>query len=208
MSSTPALPSRLSQRFAELAVSTGETRVTFGDLLTRLRERGHALMALVLVLPFLQPVPLPLLSTAMGLAVAVLGVQMALGRPPWLPARLARRGLSADQIGRIARTGQRIFARFEHLVRPRIHFFHAHPGMRRVSGVVIAVAGLLLSLPLPIPASNLLPAMAVALLAMGSLEEDGLMIILGFLAFGVALSFFVAIGALPWLGVQEALARR
>jgi hypothetical protein len=204
MSDAPRASARLSQRFAELALGPAEG-MTLGALLERLSERGHALLALVLVIPFLQPIPLPMLSTAFGLVVTLVGAQMALDRPPWVPGRLARRPLSAELIGRIAQAGQKLFLRFEHLVRPRIRFFHAHPSMRRLAGATIAISGLLLSLPLPVPASNLMPALAIALLAMGSLEEDGLVVLLGFVAFSVTALFFAVLGALPF-GLHEALA--
>src|SRR5687768_14564795 len=83
-------PTRLSERLASLAGDAG-TGLSLGELLGRLSERGHALLVLFLVIPFLQPIPLPLFSTAVGLTVALIGLQMALERPPWLPSRLARR---------------------------------------------------------------------------------------------------------------------
>jgi hypothetical protein len=46
-------------------------------------------------------------------------------------------------------------------------------------GIVIPVLGLML--PLPIPFSNSIPALAVVLLAIGMLEKDGLCVLLGHL---------------------------
>ncbi len=202
LASPPSL--RLSQRFAELDGMAGDHGVTLGELVGRLRERGHSFVVLAIVLPFLQPIPLPLLSTIFGLVITLVGVQMALALPPWLPERLARRHLSAELLQKIASTGRRVFSRFERLVRPRGRFFHAHPSMRRAAGVVVALSGLLLSLPLPVPASNFLPALAIALVALGSLEEDGLVVVLGYVAFAAAAAFITAIAVLPYLGLTYA----
>ncbi len=194
---------RLSQRFAGFAAAATGHRVTLGELVGTLSERGHALLALFFVVPFLQPIPLPGISTVFGVAAGLVGVQMALGRPPWLPRRLRERTLATSTVLKISRAAQALFSRFERVIKPRGRFLHAHPGMRRLSGVVIAVAGLLLAVPLPVPVSNFLPALSVALVALGSLEEDGLVVALGFVAFAVACAFFVALALLPILGVES-----
>lgn len=177
--------------------------VTLGSLVRALEGRSHALLILVLVVPFLQPIPLPGISTIFGLAIAAIGMQMALGRPPWLPARLREQRISRELLGRIGRIGRALFQRFERFIKPRGRFFHAHPGMRRTTGAAILGAGLLLSLPLPIPVSNFLPALSIALLSLGSLEEDGLVVVLGFVAFAVACAFFVGLVLLPVLGIDS-----
>jgi hypothetical protein len=71
--------------------------------------------------------------------------------------------------------------RLEGVVRPRLTFLHAGPGMARLVGLGVALAGLGLMLPLPIPFSNALPAWAVVLLALGLMERDGLFLLLGHL---------------------------
>src|SRR4029077_17854589 len=77
-------------------------------------------------------------------------------------------------------TGAMKMARqLEKFVRPRLAFLHAGPGMLRLIGLGIVIAGLGLMLPLPIPFSNSIPALAVVLLAIGMLEKDGLCVLLG-----------------------------
>ena len=198
--SSGALPatSRLSYRFAELEKVAQGHQVTLGQLMASLNERGHALLALFLVIPFLQPVPLPIVSTIFGLAVAAVGTQMALGKPPWLPQRLRRHQLATATLLKISGAARRLLTRFERLIRPRGRFIHENPGMRRLAGGVMAIGGVLLSLPLPVPVSHFLPALAVALVA---LEEDGLVVVAGFVTFVVACAFFVGLALLPVLGI-------
>jgi hypothetical protein len=192
----------LADHLAELArIPEGEV-VTLAGVLTRLGERGHALLAFILVVPFLQPVPLPGFSTVAGIAVALVGLQLALGRPPWLPRRVGERPIPHPTFVRIVGAAERLFRRFERLIKPRLPFLHEHPGMQRLSGVVLVVTGALLSLPLPIPVSNFLPAFTIALLALGTLEEDGLLVAAGYVALLVTLAFFALLVLLPWLGVK------
>ncbi len=69
--------------------------------------------------------------------------------------------------------------------------------------MLIAVAGRLLLLPLPIPFSNLFPAAAVVLLALGGLQRDGLCFLGGCLALLLSLGYLVALA----LGGGEVLSR-
>lgn len=190
----------LADTLAELARMPPDPPMTLARILATLDGRGHALLAFVLVVPFLQPVPLPGFSTAGGVAVGLVGIQLARGRPPWLPRRLALRPIPGFQ--RIVAAAERVFRRFERLIKPRWRFLHEHPGMQRVTGLVLVASGALLALPLPIPVSNFLPAFSIALLALGTLEEDGLFVALGYMAFVTTLAFFALLVLLPWLGIE------
>jgi len=197
----------LSARFLTLAhraagQGAGDT-VLLGSVIDDLRELGVALVALFLVVPFLQPVPVPGLSTVLGLAVAVVGLQMAGHKPLWLPARLRSRPVSRALVRRIGEAGAKVCQKLERIVRPRGHFFHAHPFMQRLSGGVIVVLALELALPLPIPITNFLPAFGIALLALGRLEEDGLLVVLGYVWALCTTAFFVLLLLLPILGLGE-----
>ena len=55
-------------------------------------------------------------------------------------------------------------------------------------------AALLLMLPLPIPLSNALPAVAIVTLAIGRLEDDGGMVLIGFAALLLSAVFFAFLG--------------
>ena len=58
-------------------------------------------------------------------------------------------------------------------------FLQRWPGMMRLAGLSIAFGGLLLTLPMPIPFHNMLAAWAVVFLALGMMERDGLLVLLG-----------------------------
>jgi hypothetical protein len=68
--------------------------------------------------------------------------------------------------------------------------------------MTIAAAGLLISLPLAgIPFSNALPAMAVVFVALGELEEDGLMLVAALAALVLTVLYFAALVVLlVWAG--------
>ena len=160
---------RLSEELEDvLRLASGE-RIPVRALVEHLSGRGNALLAFFLVLPFLQPVPLPGVSTPFGIAVVLLGTAMALGKPLWLPRRWLDHELRSAHVVRIA-------------------------------GVVIAVSGAELALPLPIAFTNTLPALAIVATAIGLLEEDALLAVVGEALFLVSLAVFGSILALPVVG--------
>jgi len=171
-------------------------------LLARLAGRGHALLALFLVLPFLQPVPLVGLSTPVGLVIGVLGIFMALGRPPWLPRRWLDKELPPAVVLRTVRAGLRLLQRAERFIRPRGRWLHAHPGANTIAGLIIAISGFELALPLPIIFTNTMPALVIAVLSVGLLEQDGLWVALGSLLFLAVAAVFLSLIVLPVLGLR------
>ena len=140
--------------------------VTVGQLVDKAAEAtfGFSIGVLALIaIPFFG------LSTPFGLAIALIGVQLAIGRPrPWLPHRLRKRQLSMAMLDRVLRlVGKRRWLaastrrRWEALVTPKL------------IGVAITLLGLGLALPLPIPGSNLIFLLPILVYAIGLLERDG-----------------------------------
>lgn len=192
----------LSEELAELGRLAEAGPVSTRLLVERLAARGHALLALFLVLPFLQPVPLVGLSTPIGLAIALLGLFMALGKPPWLPRRWLERELSPTVVKRIAGMGQRLLVRAERFIKPRGRWLHTHPWANAIAGTIIAISGVELALPLPIIFTNTMPALVIAVLSVGLLEQDGLWVALGGLLFLAVATVFLSLIVLPFVGLR------
>jgi hypothetical protein len=131
-----------------------------------------------------------------GLAVAVIGGRMALGQKPWLPKKLLARKLPPGFLAKLLAAASRVLKFLERFLRPRLDFLHAQFLYRCLAGVLIAVSGLYLVLPLPVPFSNGLPACTVLLLSAAALERDGLFFIAGCVMFAITTAFFalLAIG--------------
>lgn len=193
---------RLSEDLEDvLRLASGPT-VTIRVVVDHLSTRGHALLAFFLAVPFLQPVPLLGLSTPIGAAIVLLGALMALGRPPWLPRRWLDHELSSASVVRIVRAGQRLLQRVERFIRPRGLWFHRHRWARPIAGTVIAISGAELALPLPIAFTNTLPALVIATIAVGLLEEDAILATIGVALFIAALGVFGLIALMTFLGLH------
>jgi hypothetical protein len=181
----------LSGKLRNLTLQFQDRPVRFGEVVATMQGRSYDLFLILITLPFITPIPLPLLSTPIGLMVVLAGSRLALGQRPWWPQRLLRHELPAQFMTRLLTAATRVLRVLEYLVKPRLAIFHRAVLFQRVSGLLIAGAGLLLLLPIPVPFTNSLPALTVLLLATGALEEDGLFFLAGGGMFLLAVGYFI-----------------
>lgn len=159
--------------------ATGE-KISIAEIESVLQGRGFATLCLVLCIPFVQPIPLPGLSVAIGVAIMALGLRLAFGTAGGLPRFVKRQQLDTRTLHKIIQAASKVFSYVERLFKPRLSRLFRPPFLNLI-GVSIILSGMALSLPLPpmILFSNSLPAWAIILLSLGYLERDGLVVILG-----------------------------
>lgn len=200
----PLRPRKLSEEFAMILCEFEVETVTLREVMALLHGRGYVLLVMLLALPFCGPIPLPGLSTPFGLVIMLIGIRLALGEKPWLPARLLDTRLPPELFAKVFAVTQKILTWFERLLRPRLSWVTASRRLEQLHAVSIVICAAMLLLPLPVPFSNVVPAWGILLLAGGLLERDGVFIIAGHGATLVTLVFFGAIGLFGVEGVQYA----
>lgn len=174
--------------------------MTLGELVRRMHHSGFGLIVIFICLPFLQPLPLGGLSTVLGPFVALLGVQLARGRKEMsLPSWIGERRLETKTILLLLGAARWFFGLAEKVARPR---WRALAASERAAGAGIALSGALLALPFPIPLSNVICAGPATLLALGTLEEDGLLAALGWLGLALSIAFHLGLALLGFEGVR------
>lgn len=200
----PARPRKLSEELALIVREFEVEHVTLREVIALLQGRGYMLLLLLLALPFCTPIPLPGLSTPLGLIIGIVGVRLVLGQKPWLPQRLLDTRLPPKVFAKVFAVTQRLITWFERLLRPRMLWLTATPLLRQLHAIPIVICAVLLLLPLPIPFSNTVPAWGIMLIAGGLLERDGAFILAGHIAAALAIAFFTVIAifgkeAVSWL---------
>lgn len=191
---------RTSEILLDFARTFPGDRVRLADLDRLLADRAFGFLLLIFALPNTLPLGIPGLSTLTGIPLGLVAVQMVLGmRAPYLPRWLAERSLSRNDFRRLIERTAPWLQRLERLMKPRWRVFRTLTAERSVGAFCLLLA---IVLALPIPFGNLLPAIGVALISLGLIEEDGLLVSAG-LAVGLA-SLFVVWGVL-WAMVQAAL---
>lgn len=199
-------PKKLSEEIAALRDRFAGGPLTLGEVVTVLQGRAWTLVLILLALPFITPIPLPLLSTPLGLAIGLISLRLALGQKPWLPARLLEKPLPAGFFGKVLKLSAGVLRLLEKLLRPRWAWLAESPLLARVHAVAMLLAATVLLLPLPIPFSNAFPAWLILLVAGGLLERDGVAITVGYGvgAGGVAFFYFLGEAAMKLLEALKA----
>jgi hypothetical protein len=169
---------KFSQDIKFLLQRLGQQPLSLGDILAETSERGFSLVIVLLVLPFLFPVP-PGLTGPFGGACLILSVQMALGRrSPWLPKKIATYKFPRPFTQIILSNLQKVTKILEKITRPRLAKIAENPLTWRLNGLCISWLAILLILPIPL--TNPIPPMGILLLAVATIESDGLLMCLGY----------------------------
>ena len=173
----------LSQVLHGLADDPLRERISVGDLLTALGDRAIGALLFIFAFPNVLPTP-PGTSAILGAPLLFLAAQLAFGRKPWLPAIITQRSMLRDDFQSLIRRIAPWLARAEKLLKPRMSSLTLPP-MEYFIGLVCLVLAVLLALPIPL--GNMLPALAISLIALGVLERDGVWVLAGLVTAGLAI---------------------
>ncbi len=173
--------------------------VSLSALMERTGGRGRFVLIILLCLPFTTPVPLPGVSSVIGIAIAWLVLLGAGSRPARLPGWLGRRTLSSDSLKVILTVSRRLVEGLERVVHPRRSEWLTTRWSRWLHAALMVLLAGLLTLPLPIPFTNAAPAYALILLSLCLMERDGRLI---FLAYGVSIAAVVYVVGMMVGGVE------
>ena len=166
----------ISDRLDFLVSDVQSESVSLNWILERLHERAFGLFLLILALPccipFLYGIP-----QIVSLPLMFVSAQIMIGRRvPWLPGKLGARTVSAEGLRGLSERAGPWLRRIEAISRPRLGFLTRPPTDRLVGGALVLFSA---SILVPLPGTNTVPGFAVVVVAMGLLQRDGLLVILG-----------------------------
>jgi hypothetical protein len=192
-------------RFAEEAK---HRPLTLGEAIDSLDEAAYAFIAVILALPFVQPIPLGPITVIGGLTFATLGWQLLRGHEsPVLPAQVRGVVLGARTWRILVSVCLKILGFCRKFTKPRhTHLVSGRKG-QKLGGFVLLVAGLLMAIPfvIPLPLNNALPGLAILFYGFAELEDDGLMVFVAFFWLIVTILYFTAFISALWFFGQEAV---
>lgn len=152
--------------------------ITLGSIVDRLGDESLLIVSLICIIPFMQPIPIPGVSTLLGLVVFLQGIGLILGKKPLLTKRMRGIRLTNQKMMLIHKAAMK-FDKFTSLISVYKHPAISSRGFHIVSGITIMFAAAFLSLPLPIPFSNFVPAICIFFICAGLLECDLMLVIFG-----------------------------
>ena len=166
----------LIETLEALSQSAPEEGLSLGALRDGLNQSAFGAMLIVLALPvsipFLYGIP-----QIVSVPMMALAGQMVLGhKEPWLPQKMAGRQMSKSALQQISGGARKWFGWVERLARPRLKFLASKPAERLIGLLLMIFCA---SIMVPLPLTNTVPGIAVAIVGFGLLAKDGLLIIPG-----------------------------
>ncbi|MBD0269265.1 exopolysaccharide biosynthesis protein [Pseudanabaena sp. FACHB-2040] len=153
-------------------------KVTLQDILSLAGERTFGFLFVLLSLPSALPIPAPGYSVPFGIVMFVLAVQLIVGRQRlWLPEKWQGRAFELAQVQGVMKAGLPWLKRLEALSRPRLSYICTSLPGRVVIGVAIALMSI--SMMIPVPGTNTLPAIGIFITGFGLLDDDGFISLIG-----------------------------
>ena len=191
-------PLKLSQVLEKVAAESTAPRISIGDLLRALDGRAFGALILVFAFPNVLPSP-PGLAAVLGLPLIFLAAQLMLGRKPWLPSFIANRSITREVFVSLITRAVPWIIRAEAMLKQRLWVL-VSPVAQRFIGAVFLMLSLVLVLPIPF--GNMLPSLAICMLALGLLERDGLWVLAGCVSAVVATTI---VGSMAFALIKSAI---
>lgn len=153
-------------------------KISLYEVKSALHERGFGLIMLIFSLPLCLPLPLPPGATALpSIPLLLFSLQMVVGRDsPWVPMWLGKKTIKRQTLAMIIEKGAPYLQKVERFLRPRFSFTSSLGGERLVGLFCLIFSA---SIAVPLPLTNFIPAIGIAIMSLGLLSKDGITIIAG-----------------------------
>ncbi len=179
-------------------------RVILADLILLAGERIFGFLFVLLAWPSALPLPAPGYSTPFGILIFLLAIQLIAGaKRPWLPNRMMNYPIALSKVQGILKAGIPWLEKIELLSRPRLTYICKSLSGRILIGSMIALMAI--SMMIPIPGTNTLPAIGVFVTGFGLLDDDGAIslggLVLCLMGFTLSISILMAL----WFGGSSLL---
>ena len=161
--------------------AAGET-ISIGEMVEAFGERAFGFVLILFSLPNCVPAP-PGVAGIVGTPVLIFGLQMMLGhKRPWLPGFVMRRRLSVATFRKLIDATEPKLKKLEAFCRPRLPVLFGLLGDRLVGFFAVLCA---ISVLIPFPGTNFPPSIALVIVSIAVMEEDGVLLGVG-LGIGLA----------------------
>ncbi len=193
----------IAEQLRAAAAGLQADRVSVASLMGAHGTAAQGSLLLMLAVPCLLPIPGT--GAVFGFGLLAMAVAMWRGLPDsGLPRRVAELELSRPWAQRLLSVLATLYGLAARLTRARLRGWLGGPLRRVLAGCLGAMAILLL---LPIPFGNVIPALALLLIGLGLVFQDGLAVALGLVMAAVAtlLTVVLLFGASVW--VRDWIAR-
>ncbi len=170
-------PRPISKVLQDLQKTLPKEKVCMFDLLEALHERGFGFLLFIFALPAALPLPGLGVNLIIAAPLVFLTAQQAMGRHSiWIPEKMKYKSISRKRFEAMLNATLPFITKIEVLVRPRLGLI-----TQGMFSHLIGLFGLIMALSvcIPLPLTNTVPAFGIALMALGVIMRDGLAVLVG-----------------------------
>ncbi|CCE77387.1 MULTISPECIES: exopolysaccharide biosynthesis protein [Wolbachia] len=155
-------------------------KVTLFDIKTALHERGFGILIIIFSLPLSVPIPVPPgYTTILSIPLILFSLQLLFGfDSPWMPNWLERKSFQRSTLALVVEKTSPTLKKIEKFMKPRMSFIFRGPGENILAFIMLLCA---LSIAIPLPLTNFIPAIGTTLISLGIMSKDGFLSIIGVL---------------------------
>jgi len=172
-----ATPTRTSALLRDFANAVTRDRVTVGEIVGALGDRGLGVLIAIFAIPNILPSVVPFGNVVVGIFPLIFAIHLACGFDRlMLPAFVANRSITAKTFKTMVPRVAAVLSWFERLLKPRFPAVTG-PYIERVIGILCVALALITIIPIPL--AHNLPAVALVLIGLGLIERDDAAILIG-----------------------------
>jgi hypothetical protein len=171
---------------------SGES-IKLGEVIKIIESRGFGPLLLAPALIAMLPTgAIPGIPSICGIIIFLIAIQILFGKKnPWIPTKFKEITLEREKLACGIEKVKPATRKLDKWFKPRLTFLTEEIA-KRVLALLCAIVGLSM-IPLEVvPFAAALPALAVSLLAVGLITEDGAIVLFSVIAFLISLYFIIA----------------
>ncbi len=171
--------------------------ITLEDFIAITGERGLFMSCMILTAPFLLPVSIPGTSIPFGSAIFLISSDIIFNRPVLIPKRVMDYKISKKDMESILNGISRILTPLEEkIIAPRLCFLTKGRKIQYINGIAVAFGAILLVTPIIAPLGDFFPSYGILFVSLGNLENDGYLVLAGYITVIATAIYYVLIFAL------------
>ena len=165
---------------SEISSKIPDDGITLEDFLDIIGNRGLFMSCMILTAPFLLPVSIPGMSIPFGSTIFLISLSIMFDRPILIPKRFMNHRVSKNDMKLILNEILNILTPLEKFISPRLSLLVRGSTMNRINGAMVAFGAILLVTPIIAPLGDFLPSYGILFISLGTLEQDGYLILAGY----------------------------
>jgi hypothetical protein len=168
----------LSEVLKDTINGLSEQKTTVNYLIETFHERGIGVVLFIFAAPMALPIPVPPgVNLLLATPLVLLSLQLAISRHTiWIPEGIKSKSIDTSKLKSMFTAIIPILEKIELLVKPRFGMI-TQGVYSRIFGILALLMALTVCIPIPL--TNTIPSLGIAIMSIGILSRDGLSVIIG-----------------------------